>query len=121
MSKRIRPGATERGSGDRSKVIDRDLSRYYSLVDTTVPSVLEQFSIEELLAMASAVNNNIDVTATRTASVRTVRMMIQGIVADGILEDYIGQKIDQLDDVEFIALVDTLEVATFNKSKLLVR
>jgi hypothetical protein len=90
-----------------SHIIDRDLSRYYGLLEEHQTKFCKDFKLSELKKMATAIH---DATGgARLTALPSLRAIIHDLCARGVIANSLNERIEKMDRCEFLALLDLLE------------
>lgn len=94
-----------------SYVVDRDLTRYYSLVESCREAIDTQFTQPELVKASKALTQLSQQSAVslRTMRPNMMRMLIANAVDNGDMDRALGNKALLLDNLTFCAWMDRLE------------
>lgn len=89
-----------------SHVIDRDLTRYYSMLEVNKSVIDDAFTPTELKDLAKAVFN---APLSRNLSLNMLRMHLMSLYQHKGITQALAEQIQRLDDAQFLALLDRLE------------
>lgn len=90
-----------------SYVIDRDLSRFYSLIESEKTIGAEYLTKEQLKIFTNTCQNTIDASSVRTMAIKTLRSYIMDMFD---AETKLYDNLNELEDIQFLVLLDSIGI-----------